>query len=84
MFIKIGYVLYIKYSLNIFKIYTCMCIYIYIYTHNKYTQNTHILCKQKLLLFFYMINRSTKLNIIYVFNPILLFLLMTFDDSLQT
>ncbi len=45
--------LYIKY-----KLYTCayfqnidyMCVCVYLYIHNKYTQHTHILCKQKLIL----------------------------------
>ncbi len=38
------------YKLNIFflNIYTSMCVYLYI--HNKYTQYTHTLCKQKLIL----------------------------------
>ncbi len=36
-----------------------VCIYIHI--HNKYTQYTHILCEQKLILF--AINRLTALNI---------------------
>ncbi len=32
-----------KYFQNIY------CVYLYIYIHNKYTEHTHILCKQKLL-----------------------------------
>ncbi len=46
---------------NICKIYACMRVYLYI--HNKYTQNTHILCKQKLF-GGGVINRLTALKII--------------------
>ncbi len=35
------------YTCNYFQNIYCMCVYLYI--HNKYTQYTHILCKQKLL-----------------------------------
>jgi len=44
-YIYLEYKLYKYRQVNIFKICTVMCMYLYI--HNKYTQNTRILCKQK-------------------------------------
>ncbi len=43
-----------------------MCVYLYL--HNKYTQYTHILCKQKLLFWMRLIanNRLTALILIYI------------------
>ncbi len=38
-----------------------MCVYLYI--HNKYTQYTHILCKQKLL----FVNESFNSTNIYIY-----------------
>ncbi len=53
-YINISYI-FLKY------IHVCVCIYIYIYIHNKYTQHTHKLCKQKLLFWMHLfaINRLT-------------------------
>ncbi len=71
-----------------------MCIYIYIYIHNKYTQHTHIytyiLCKQTFILD--VINHLTALIYIYtIFCLSILFfvlidllisgILSTFDDN---
>ncbi len=52
---------YIMQILNIFNIYT-VCVYLYI--HNKYAQNTCILCKQKGVL--YVINRLTALIKVFI------------------
>ncbi len=54
------------------KIYTCKhfqnicCMCVYLYIHNKYTQYTHILCKQKLLFWMrlFAINSLTPLHLI--------------------
>ncbi len=44
-----------------------MHVFVFIYIHNKYTQYTHVLCKQKLLLWMQLIaiNRLTALIILY-------------------
>ncbi len=61
------YIIYIQ----MFKIYTvCVCIYI----HNKYTQYTHTLCKQKLLFWIRLNILQKKINNIYIYTIDIVFL----------
>ncbi len=67
MYIHIIYIIYkqLIYKHNIFLKYIHACVWIYI--HNKYTQHTRILCKQKLLFWMQLItiNRWTALFVIF-------------------
>ncbi len=54
-YIYLEYKLYKYRQVNIFKIYTVMCMYLYI--HNKYTKNTHVYYTNKNAIL-YAINRD--------------------------
>ncbi len=57
IYIHIIYIInkYVNINIAYFsEIYTCMCVYLYI--HNKNTQNTHILCNKNF--FLYAINHD--------------------------
>ncbi len=53
--------------MNIFEIYTCM--YVSLYIHNKYKQYTHALCKQTLLFWMRLITINHLKALNYIHRP---------------